>query len=79
MTSQKEIILTLTASEENNDSTGQAVVVINWSIKEALQFNEKYYSGTYPKNGKGNIELNNEISFTNAENPENVVIQLKSK
>ncbi|XP_023310797.1 uncharacterized protein LOC108911331 [Anoplophora glabripennis] len=78
LTSNKEIAITLTASEENNDATGHSVLVINWDTKDAPLFSEEYYSGSYPESGKGNITLTTDIGFTNVENPKNVEVQLNS-
>ncbi|KAJ8918468.1 hypothetical protein NQ315_008165 [Exocentrus adspersus] len=74
--SQKELVATLTASEKDNDSTGQAVLIIKW--KEAPKFSAEYYRGSYPENGKGSIELDKAISFANVDKQENVVVSLES-
>lgn len=79
LSSNKEIIIILTASADDTDSTSEAVLIINWYAKEVLEFSKEYYKGVYPDDGSSTVTLEEPIGFTNVANPEDVVVELLSK
>ncbi|KAJ8930491.1 hypothetical protein NQ314_016718 [Rhamnusium bicolor] len=74
--SRKDIIIIMTAEEQDNTNKGHAVLSISWTTKDAPKFTEAYYRGEYPISGTGTIELDKAINFTNVIDPANIVISL---
>lgn len=77
-----QLLITLIVEETGKSSKGTTALILKLlkdSTEENLKFNNEYYITTYPETGKGEIDFDNAIGFSNFDKPESAKLLLTSK
>ncbi|KAJ8940984.1 hypothetical protein NQ318_011717 [Aromia moschata] len=80
--SNRELILTLTATETDNDSIGEAVLVLELPVegdKLAPRFSHAHYSAKYSVTGdKPIVDIDDSVTVVNKDDPSSITVTLDS-